>query len=65
MSKKALVSNVVDQCLLQSKICSLAKAYIKARENPITGNKQKLVMFYTQLGIIYNALKKEQEEEEK
>jgi len=43
----------------------VAKAYIKASENAITGNKQKLVMFYTHLGIVYDALKKEQEEEEK
>jgi len=43
----------------------VAKAYIKASENAITGNKQKLAMFYTHLGIVYDALKKEQEEEVK
>jgi len=42
-----------------------AKMYIKASENAIIGNKQKLAAFCMQLATIYSAVKKEQEEEEK
>jgi len=43
----------------------VAKTYIKASENAIIGNKQKLAVFYMQLATLYGTVKKEQEEEEK
>jgi len=42
----------------------VCKAYIKASEDSIHGSKQKIALFRTQLLIAYNAIKKDQEEDD-